>query len=329
MAMIIQYKNRCKLDDNEVCSRLPLLMIIVLLLLFPLLYADSLNAEEADWCRHLPRPGYAKLQRITVPSQWFEAYLVRPGIFAISEPRQFEEVISYLVVGSERALLWDTGMGISRIFPVVQHLTTKPMIVLNSHTHPDHIGGNHEFKEVWAMQTEFTLKNAKGYSDPDIKNWVGSDQICGDLPRDFKPETYAIRGFRISGFVKDAQIIDLGGRKLEVVHTPGHTPDSICLLDRENRLLFTGDTFYAGPIYLYLPETDFHAFVNSVNQLAKLVHSVDILLTGHNEPVSPASSLTQLQTAVEQIRSGEMKPMEKDGLNQYFFQRFSILLKKN
>lgn len=333
MEMIDQYKNRCKLDpcSADVSSapfrkrdaRSTLLTVLLLLL-----FATSLIAEEADWCRHLPRPGYTKLQRIQVRSQWFEVYLVRPGVYAISEPRQFEEVISYLVVGSKYALLWDSGMGISRILPVVEYLTERPVIVLNSHTHADHIGGNFEFKEVWALQTEFTQQNTKGYSDPDMKNWVSPDRICGDLPSDFMPATYAIRPFRTSRYVKDGEIIDLGERKLEVLHTPGHTPDSLCLLDRENRLLFTGDTFYAGPLYLYSPEADFDAFVKTINRLAGLRNSVDVLLTGHNEPISSVSSLTMLQTALEQIQRGEMKPMEKDGLNQYFFQRFSILTKK-
>ena len=313
--MIIQYKNRCKLSG--------------FLFLFSLLCVSLIQSEEADWCRHLPRPGYAKLERVTVPSEWFEVHLIQPGVFAISEPRQFEEVISYLVVGSKRSLLWDTGMGISRILPVVQKLTSNPVIVLNSHTHPDHIGGNFEFKEVWAMQTEFTQQNSKGYSGAEMKDWVGPGQICGNLPPDFKPASYGIRPFSISRFVKDGEVIDLGERKLEVLHTPGHTPDSLCLLDRKSRALFTGDTFYDGPLYLYSPEADFDVFVKSVDRLAQLNTVVDILLTGHNEPVSPASSLIMLQTAVEQIRSGERKPMEKDGLNQYFFQRFSILMKKN
>jgi glyoxylase-like metal-dependent hydrolase (beta-lactamase superfamily II) len=333
MAMIIQDKIRCKLESIETCSRFPLMkgekIPLILLILFTTLIPHLLRAEEADWCRHLPRPGYAKLQRINVPSQWFEVYLIRPGVFAISEPRQFEEVISYLIIGERRALLWDTGMAIARILPVVQHLTTRPVVVLNSHTHPDHIGGNFEFKEIWAVQTEFTQQNSKGYSDADLKSWVAPDQICGNLPSDFKVSTYQIRPYSISRFVKDGEKIDLGGRQLEVLHTPGHTPDSLCLLDREGRVLFTGDTFYAGPLYLYAPETNFDAFVISVNRLAQLANSVDVLLTGHNEPISPVSSLTSLQTAVEQIRSGEMKPMEKDGLNQYFFQHFSILMKKN
>lgn len=300
----------------------------ILLILIIFFSAHLLIGEEADWCRHLPRPGYAKLQRIHVPSQWFEVYLVRPGVFAISEPRQFEEVISYLIIGERRSLLWDTGMGIARMRPVVQHLTARPVTVLNSHTHPDHIGDNFEFKEVWGLQTEFSLQNSKGYFDADLKNEVAPDHVCGSLPPDFKVSTYHIRPFSISRFVKDGEVIDLGGRKLEVLHTPGHTPDSLCLLDREGRVLFTGDTFYPGPLYLYSPEANFGTYVKSVNRLAQLVNSVDILLTGHNEPVSPVSSLTTLQTAVEQIRSGEMKPMEKDGLNQYFFQHFSILTRK-
>src|SRR5215510_1299191 len=91
-----------------------------------------------EWCRELPRPEYAKLERVNVHDDWFEVYRIRPGVFAIYEPHQFEEVISYLVIGSKRALLFDTGMGIGKISDVVMELTKLPVIVLNSHTHFDH-----------------------------------------------------------------------------------------------------------------------------------------------------------------------------------------------
>jgi glyoxylase-like metal-dependent hydrolase (beta-lactamase superfamily II) len=209
----------------------------------------------------------------------------------------------------------------------VEGLTNNPVLVLNSHTHPDHIGGNHEFKTILGVDTAFTKTNSKGYSDPEMKDWVGRDNVCGELPKGFAPSAYAIRPFSISRHIQDGEILDLGDRKIEILQTPGHTPDALCILDRQNRILFTGDTFYAGPIYLYSPETDFDAYARSVNRLATLEKDVDALLTAHNSPEAPSSALGRLKEAVEKIRSGEMKPMEKDGLREYFFQSFSILMK--
>jgi glyoxylase-like metal-dependent hydrolase (beta-lactamase superfamily II) len=298
-------------------------------LLLGLLISNARSATQPNWCRHLPRPAYAKLERVDVPSDWFEVYRLRPGIFAISEPRQFEEVISYLIVGPARSLLFDTGMGIAKLNPLVRNLTSTPVIVLNSHTHPDHIGGNFEFNQIWGVETAFTKKNSKGISGPEVKSWIKPDKICGELPSEFQPNEYRIRPFRISHFIKDTEEIDLGGsRKIEIVFTPGHTPDSICLLDRENRVLFTGDTFYPGPLYLYAPETNLVKFTRSINRLVELQKNFDTLLTAHNVPEAPASVLSSLQEAIRRIQTGEVKAMEKDGLREYFFQSFSILLKK-
>jgi len=94
----------------------------------------SVSAQTPDWCKSQPRPAYSKLERVKTPDQWFEVYKIRPGVFAIYEPHQFEEVISYLIVGSQKAILFDTGMGISNIKAVVEGLTKLPISVVNSHT---------------------------------------------------------------------------------------------------------------------------------------------------------------------------------------------------
>lgn len=100
------------------------------------------TSEKPEWCQKLPRPEYAKLQRIPVTDTWFEVYKVAADVFAIYEPHQFEETISYLIVGHVRALLFDTGMGIGDLKALTSKLTTLPVTVLNSHTHNDHVGDN-------------------------------------------------------------------------------------------------------------------------------------------------------------------------------------------
>jgi len=284
-------------------------------------------AENPDWCSHIPRPQFKKLERISVPSDWFQVYRVKPDVFAISEPRQYEEVISYLIVGTKQALLFDTGMGIAKMRPVVESLTSVPVSVLNSHTHPDHIGGNYEFDNILGLDTPFTKKNAGGNSDMEIKSWVDRNHICGSLPAGFDANKYSSRAFQISRLIKDGEVIDLGNRRLTVLRTPGHTPDSLCLLDSEHRFLLTGDTFYPGPIYLFSPETDFNAYVQSIDRMVAHQNEIDELLAAHNEPLAPATTLSKLKTALAQIQSGKSKPIENDGLKEFTFEGFSFLMK--
>jgi glyoxylase-like metal-dependent hydrolase (beta-lactamase superfamily II) len=230
-------------------------------------------------------------------------------VFAIYEPHQAEETIGYLIAGEKRALLFDTGMGISDVKKITAELTKLPIVVLNSHTHDDHVGGNWEFETVYGMDTEFTRTNAKG-SREDAQAEITPDQICGELPKGFEAKNYATRPWRISRFLHDGDKVDLGGRTIEVLSTPGHTPDAICLLDRANRLLFTGDTYYPAPIWLFRPETDLDAYVASVKRMAALAPQVKIVLGAHNIPVAPPSVLPRLVAAIEAVRAGkgESKP---------------------
>jgi len=266
------------------------------------------------------------LERIPTTDSWFEVYKIRPGVFAIYEPHQLEEVISYLILGADRALLFDTGMGISNIQRVVTGLTKLPVSVLNSHTHNDHVGDNWRFSDVYGMDTEFTRANSRG-SKEDAQAELASDEICGSLPAGFDAKAYTTKPFQITHRLHDGDRIDLGGRALKVIATPGHTPDSIALLDQENGLLYTGDTFYVGPIYLYRPETDLDAYLSSVQKLAALAPHLQLLLPAHNVPVANPSILPKVVSAMEQVRRGEVNPIAKDGKHEYVFEDFSFLMR--
>jgi glyoxylase-like metal-dependent hydrolase (beta-lactamase superfamily II) len=292
--------------------------------------AGSLAAqsnEKPEWCRALPRPEYRALQRVLPDDPWFEVYKVAPGVFAIYELHQAEEVISYLIIGHKQGVLFDTGMGISDIRRVTTRLTSRPVVVLNSHTHDDHVGGNWQFTFVYGMDTEFTRTNAKG-SREDAQAEITPDQLCGDLPKGFDAKTYATKPWKISHFIHDGFKVNLGGRTLEVLSTPGHTPDAISLLDRANGLLFTGDTYYPAPIWLFRPETDFDAYVASVKRLAALVPELKLVLGAHNIPVAEPSVLPRLVTAFESVRAGKVPPQKTDGNKTlYATDGFSFLLK--
>ena len=286
----------------------------------------SAGAQQADWCKKLPRPAYSKLKRVPVADSWFEVYKIRPGIFAIYEPHQLEEVISYLIFGTDKALLFDTGMGISNIQAVVSGLTKLPVSVVNSHTHNDHVGDNWRFTDVYGMDTDFTRANARG-SKQDAQDELAPEELCGALPVGFDAKAYATKPFHITRWLHDGDKIDLGGRTLKVIGTPGHTPDAIALLDEKNGLLFTGDSFYLGPIYLSRPETDLDAYVVSMQKLAALTPGLRLLLPAHNTPVADPGYLPKVVIAIQRVRRGEVKPVAKEGKHEYVFEDFSFLMR--
>ena len=280
-----------------------------------------------EWCRPLPRPEYRSLERVKVSDPWFEVYKPASKVFAIYEPHQSEEVISYLIVGEKRALLFDTGMGISDIKRVTSELTTLPILVLNSHTHNDHVGGNWEFSTVYGMDTEFTRNNALG-SREDAQAEIASDQICGALPPGFDPKTYQTRAWKIMAFMHDGDKFDLGGRTLEVLATPGHTPDSIALIDRANGLLFTGDTYYPAPIWLFRPETDLVAYAASIRRLAGFEPDLKLVLGAHNIPVASPPVLRKLVAAFEKVRAGKIPATpDSPGKVRYQTDGFTFLMR--
>jgi glyoxylase-like metal-dependent hydrolase (beta-lactamase superfamily II) len=263
-------------------------------------------AQTPDWCKELPRAEYKKLEQIHVSDPWFEVYRVAPNTFAIYEPHQSEETIAYLILGKQKAMLFDTGMGISDLRSVVNQITRLPIMVLNSHTHDDHVGDNWQFQTIYSMNTDFSRKNAKG-SVEDARAEVAAGEICGDLPKGFDPASYRTRPWKISRYIGAGEKIDLGGRVIQVIATPGHTPDAISLLDRANGLLFTGDTYYPASIWLYRPETNFDQYAASIQELAILVQSepIKLVLGAHNIPVAPPSVLPELVKAFADLRAGK------------------------
>ncbi len=281
---------------------------------------------KENWWDMLPRSQWSEFRRRDSDIEWFEVYEVRDGVFAIYEPGQFEEVISFLVLGEEKALLFDTGLGIAPIRPVVERLTGLPVTVLNSHSHYDHVGGNHEFDEIASLGLPYTGSRAQGLANADVGEFVQGDWLWKKTPEEFDRDTYEISPWTSTQMVSDGDVIDLGGRQLEIIWTPGHAPDAVCLLDRENRLLFTGDTFYLAPLYLHLEGSDVAAYKTSVDRLALLRPELDFLITAHNVPVADADYLLHLRDAIKTIAAGTGTYAETDGAHEYSFAGFSIIV---
>ncbi len=125
-------------------------------------------------------------------------------------------------------------------------------------------------------------------------------------------------------------MIDLGGRQLEILSTPGHAPDAICLLDRENRVLLTGDSFYLAPLYTHLEGSDFLDYAGTAARLAGLAGDIDAAMTSHNVPVVEPAYMTALGDAFAAIENGTADDfVMSDGFREYRFDSFSIIVDAN
>ena len=180
------------------------------------------------------------------------------------------------------------------------------------------------------MDTEFTRSRAAGSSHEAVAEFLSEGWVWKELPPGFVAEDYRSHPFMVSKIVGEGDRIDVGGRTLEVLVTPGHAPDSICLIDRENRLLFTGDTFYLAPLYTHLENSDFEDYARSAARLAGLAPQIDTALTSHNVPMVDASYMTALGQAFADIQSGAAKNYSiSDGHREYHFDGFSVIVKEN
>ncbi len=287
------------------------------------------GANKDNWWEALPRPEWSAFEKVAQSEDWFEVYRVDDGIYAIYEPGQFEEVISFLITGEDFALMFDTGLGIGNIRNVVEQLTDLDVVVLNSHTHYDHIGGNHLFDTIYGTDTDYTKRRALGSPPAAVADFLQEGWVWKPLPDGFSRADYQSHPFTISKTVGEGDRIDIGGRLLEILHTPGHAPDSICLIDRENRLLFTGDSFYLAPLYTHIPGGSFDDYANTAARLSSLAGSIDRALTSHNVPVVASGYMTAMGQAFADIQSGAATDYTmSDGLREYQFDGFSVIVKE-
>lgn len=287
---------------------------------------EGRGSDTKNWWDDLPRSEWSAFERVNAETPWFEIYKVRPNVYAIYEPNQFEEAISFLIVGELKALLFDTGSGVGDIKEVVENLTDKPITVLNSHGHYDHTGGNHQFENVIGVANAYAQSRAKGLPHSEVAEFVTEAWFRpGMMPADFSPEAFSIKPYKFDSFVMDGENIELGGRTLEVLFIPGHSPDSTALLDRANRQLYIGDTFYMAPLYAHLEGSNMAQYKETANRLAALAPDITDLMTAHNVPIVSADYLIDMKKAFDSIESGQTPYKMSDGAREYRFDGFSIL----
>lgn len=248
---------------------------------------------------------------------WFTVEKIDDCTFAISEYKHWEETHSYLLIGAEKALLIDTGLGVANIKEVVDGLTLLPVIVATTHIHWDHIGGHKYFENIavfeserqWLIKFPLPLNAVKANLQA---------QNC-EFPDGFNIENYAVFQGYPKIILKDNDIIDLGSRRIWVIHTPGHSPGHCCFYEEEIGFLFSGDLIYKGCLDIYYPTTDISDFENSVNRIKAL--SVNRILPSHHSLDISIDIIDKISNAFHNLR---MSDKLKQGNGIFDFGDFKI-----
>lgn len=328
------------MQNRQSCSKGALTLIFILVYISLSLVCCSVEQEQqiesqrseliqpGKWWEKLPRSVYATLERIDTNQEWFEVYKLTEGTYAIYEPFQFEEAISYVVLGEEKAAVIDTGTGIGDLKQAVGELTDLPLSVINTHTHWDHIGDNHQFDEIVCYNhPECIDKLVNGVPNARLRRNLTGDSIWKPLPQDLDPNTWEIPSVKPTSLLEDGDVVDLGERILEVIYTPGHSPGSICLLDKKNRLLFIGDTFFPGPLYAYPEDVNLDDYISSIDRLKNRIDEYDYLCSGHNDPWVKSEVILRVAQAFEEILAGRGEFKEDQGIRRYSFDGFDVLIR--
>ncbi|WP_424357358.1 MBL fold metallo-hydrolase [Methanocella sp. MCL-LM] len=214
-------------------------------------------------------------------------------------------VSQYLLAGKEKALLIDAGWGIGDLHARVASLTSLPLTVINTHGHPDHTCGNYRFENVRIHQADVPLLK-KNFS-PKVRHDIMQRFKDQPLPEGFSEDAWVHAPLKRFAPFSGELSFDLGGRVVDVIETPGHTPGSVSLYDRKEKWLFTADNIMEGNTLLNLEGSmPLSIFMNSVNKLAAMENKVEALYPAHGRVALKPSTLSDMQKGVKKVLDGKL-----------------------
>lgn len=232
-------------------------------------------------------------------SDWFTIDEIDSSTHIISEYRHWEESHCYLLSGTERSLLIDTGLGICNIYDEVVRLTDRPVAAVATHIHWDHIGGHRYFPDFYAHGAELNWLNG-GFPLP---LQVVRDMVVDhcDIPEGFDVSGYTMFQGTPTRVLQDGDAIGLGGRTVTALHTPGHSPGHLCFWEAERGYLFTGDLVYKDTLFAYYPSTDPAAYLASLEKIA-LLPAKQVFPAHHSLDIKP-EIIVRMRDAFRELRA--------------------------
>lgn len=253
------------------------------------------------------RPKLRAQVRLGEGMSWFDDYFaierLDPDTVAIVEPRYHQENVNYLITGADAALLFDSGPGLRDLVPVVDRLTGLPVTATCSHLHYDHVGNLDRFADVRLLDLPaYRSLCADGVLVP-------TRRLHGGLL-----EGIARPAVRVAGWYAVGEVIDLGGRRLQVLHLPGHSLDGMALYDLDRNLLFAGDFIYPGGAYVFTPGADLGDYLRSAAAVLEVIDDDTQVLSAHSGrpaitavPVMRRTDVEALLTGLRSVRDGAVR----------------------
>lgn len=250
---------------------------------------------------------------------WFQVEMLDDTTYVISEHKHYEKTNCYLLLGKQRALLIDSGLGVADIRKITDQLTALPVTVIATHVHWDHIGSHGSYTDVLVHEREYSWLNGKFPLPLGVVKQQLMKEPCS-FPGDFHLNAYTVwQGH--AGIVGDGDIMNLGGRHIRVLHTPGHSPGHMCFFDLEREWLYCGDLIYKGVLYCDYPSTDPQAYLLSVQRLQKL--ALQRLLPAHYTIEVGPSLIQETAQAWQELQE---KGLLQHGSGEFRYENFSIRL---
>lgn len=220
------------------------------------------------------------MQRIA-PEDWYAVDRREDDITLISEPHilEFYRCNIWHVRGRDRDMMVDSGMGVVSLREYVPLVTERDLIAVASHTHFDHIGCHHEFECRAVHEAEADL-----LANPTRENTLADPYVTDEIFHALPPEPYcsacyAVKKAPATRILRDGDIVDLGDRHFEVIHTPGHSPGGIALWEEKTATLISGDILYDGPLIEDTYHSNAADYIASMERLLRL--SPRIVHGGH------------------------------------------------
>ncbi len=241
---------------------------------------------------------------LPIAETWFVTRSYSDDITLIYEPHVIPNIHCNMwhVRGRDHDLLFDTGMGLTNLKRHVALVTEKPILCVTSHSHFDHVGGNHEFDQRLMHAAEADIMTVPTRDNTVISDYVSADIFTAAPFAGFDPDAYTIEAAPPTRLIADGDIIDLGDRQFEVLHLPGHSPGCIALWEAATGTMLSGDVIYDGLLYDELYHSVREDYAQSMERLKS--YKVETVHGGHWQ----SFGRTRFGELIDEYLKGARKP---------------------